>query len=224
MFFGAIAPDWRNLIPGYGVYHTIEGFVEWLGASHHNPAPYFSVGASSIEDGRIPIGAIGWTQRTISSRVFNITINDYVPFEQVVRRALGIYDLSVRQAYLRSQFDPIVVYWDQTAGYLTIDNRRLAIYRLSLPSHVTMPLRAVTREEAGRILATRINEGGRRQVTPEQAILRRYQSRTDGYSINITLPAEGTYPGGRITLSQIDYVQSPYMIMDNGHSYRHDEL
>ncbi|KAJ8502013.1 hypothetical protein ONZ45_g11932 [Pleurotus djamor] len=91
MFFGAIAPDWRNLIPGYGVYHTIKGFVEWLGASHHNPAPYFSVGASSIEDGRIPIGAIGWTQRTISSRVFNITINDYVHFEQVVRRALGIY-------------------------------------------------------------------------------------------------------------------------------------
>jgi len=146
----------------------------------------------------MPVGAIGWTQDSVNSHIFNITSNEAVPIMNVVNQALS--DPRGAAAYLREAYpDPIRVFDSGRDGILSIDNRRLVAFRMALPADAQIPVIVMTQEQAGQALA------GERRVNPRTALRRRYTTRDGGYSILIR--------HDDTTVSQGEcYVSSPYVL------------
>lgn len=150
----------------------------------------------------MPVGAIGWTQDSISSRVYNITLQSQVEIRAVVHAALN--DPRGALAYMREHFpDPIRVFDSGANGTLSIDNRRLAIYRMVVPSSTQIPVRVLTREQAGQALLRDPDTANAQAASA--ALHRRYTTRDGGYSIILRGPE-----GARI--SDGCFTDSPFMV------------
>lgn len=150
----------------------------------------------------MPVGAIGWTQDSISSRVYNITLQSQVEIRAVVHAALN--DPRGALAYMREHFpDPIRVFDSGANGTLSIDNRRLAIYRMVVPSSIQIPVRVLTREQAGQALLRDPDTANAQAASA--ALHRRYTTLDGGYSIILRGPE-----GARI--SDGCFTDSPFMV------------
>lgn len=155
----------------------------------------------------MPVGAIGWTQNTISPKVYNVTEKSLVEIQTVVTEALE--DPRGALAFMREYFpDPIRVFDSGKHGTLSIDNRRLAIYRMVVSSDTQIPVRMLTQEQAGQAVASAKNRpddlADAKSAT--KALRKRYSTKDGGYSIKIN-----GQPGS--TVSQGDcYIRSPFVV------------
>ncbi|KAG1854767.1 hypothetical protein C8R48DRAFT_721468 [Suillus tomentosus] len=152
----------------------------------------------------MPVGAIGWTQSSISRNVYNITLQSQVEIRAVVHAALD--DPRGALAYMREHFpDPIRVFDSGANGTLSIDNRRLAIYRMVVPSSTQIPVRVLTREQASQALLRDPDTPNAQAASA--AMHRRYTTRDGGYSIILRGPE-----GSRI--SDGCFTNSPFLTAD----------
>ncbi|KAG1894643.1 uncharacterized protein F5891DRAFT_1195093 [Suillus fuscotomentosus] len=133
----------------------------------------------------MPVGAIGWTQDSISSRVYNITLQSQVEIRAVVHAALN--DSRGALAYMREHFpDPIRVFDSGANG--TLFHRQ--------PSACDIP--------HGRAFQHPDPNTANAQAA-SAALHRRYTTRDGGYSIVLRV-------GARI--SDGCFTNSPFMTAD----------
>ncbi|PBK69364.1 hypothetical protein ARMSODRAFT_956964 [Armillaria solidipes] len=133
---------------------------------------------------RMAVGAIGWTQDSIAPRVYNVTTARYVDLQDQVEAALNAPEGAAN--YLQRTFpDPIRIYFHPMYGYLSLDNRRLTIFRMALHDAQTMPVRILTEQEAGSELARNPDAD---QQSASLALQRRLTTTDGGYSICIRQP------------------------------------
>ncbi|KAK0701209.1 hypothetical protein B0T21DRAFT_353792 [Apiosordaria backusii] len=179
--------------------------ILWAGSSG-NPRPEQPHGTQRVQPGEIrslPVGSIGWTQDSVRPLVYNVASSQRVPLLERVTAALNDYRGAA--AYLREAFpEPITVFYHDDHGFLSIDNRRLTVIRLALAADTLIPVRIVTREEAGRLLAR--NRDG---FDPNETLAQRLTTRDGGYSIIIrgnprTVVSQGTC-----------YIPSPFVLPDH---------
>lgn len=156
-------------------------------ASHNEARP--------IPRSQMPVGAIGWTQDSISRRIYNVTLRQQVEIQGVVNAARN--DPRGALTFMREHFpDPIRVYDAGEDGTLSVDNRRLAVYHMVVPSDAQIPVRVLTRDQADRAL---------RRDNPTGGIHQRYTTINGGYSIVIR--------GDRTSVSQgVCYIPSPFVV------------
>ena len=102
--------------------------------------------------------------------------------------------------------------WAEKIPFVSKDNRRLTIAKLSLPADTKVPVNQLTAQEAGKKLADLLNPdrvaAGHKELTPDQAIKKRYQSKDGGFSINIKCPDNGC----RTVDQTMHFVESPFMV------------
>ncbi|KAG2139202.1 uncharacterized protein EDB93DRAFT_1163901 [Suillus bovinus] len=141
----------------------------------------------------MPVGAIGWTQDSISSRVYNVTLDSHVEIQAIVDAALS--DPRGALAFMREHFpDPIRIFDSGKNGFLSIDNRRLAIFRMVLSSEIQIPVRVLTREQAGQALLQ--SPDGVDPKAASDALHRRCTTRDGGFSIMIRGPQRTVISNG----------------------------
>lgn len=186
--------------------HPLTQLAIAVNAIISDEAPHFE--ARTIPVTAMPVGAIGWTQDSISRSIYNVTAHDTVPIRDVVRRALN--DPRGALTFMREHFpDPIRVFDSGENGTLSLDNRRLTVYRMVVSSDTAIPVRVITREQADREI--RATQPRRLRDSSRGGLIRRYTTRNGGYSIEVRDQAE---PGGpRTVVSQGEcYVESPFVV------------
>lgn len=90
----------------------------------------------------LPVGLVGWSQDSIAGR-----FRDGRSFTRAIT-ALRAESLEVRVAFL-AEMGPIrVVEFQGDVGWITLDNRRLHMFRSLLPPGTPLTMRVATYEEA----------------------------------------------------------------------------
>jgi len=153
-----------------------------------------------------PVGAIGWTQNSINRQVYNVTEGNFVEIRTVVNAAME--DPRGPLAFMREHFpEPIRVFDSGASGILSIDNRRLAIYRMVVSSDTLIPVRVLTQEQAGQALLRDQRRNPEDAQAASAALLSRCSTRNGGYSVLIR--------GTGLTISQAEcYVNSPFVLTE----------
>ena len=167
------------------------------------------------------LGDIGWTQNTHNKKVYMVSMSKAIDITVVVNAALATVTKDNPQGalkYSEKEFQPMRVYDSGVNGILSIDNRRLSIYRMAVSPTTTINVIRMTEREAMKAVAEAIWKG---VVNAEDLLVQqlakniRVSTITGSYSIDIK---------GKGTLSKADIrIQSPYVVSceaDN-HSTNH---
>ncbi|KAG2130762.1 uncharacterized protein EDB93DRAFT_1108285 [Suillus bovinus] len=127
-----------------------------------------------------PVGVIGWSQDSVNPQVYNVSVSDMVSIRNAVNEALtdqrGVF------AYMREHFPDEIRVFNRQGRIISIDNRRLVIWRLVVSPDTPIPVREITEVEAGQEI---LRNPDANRVMAALALHGRMTTTDGGYSILI---------------------------------------